>query len=540
MALNIADLFEHAVDAVPDRTAVIAGPRTLTYAQIENEANQLAHLLQSNGIGHGDHVGVLAPNTAEHVVAILALFKIRAVPINLNYRYTAPELAYVFDNADLVGLCFDDSLGPLASQVLTQREPLRVLVSMGAGIVNNPMPEALAYASARDEFSTERDFGQRSPDDLYVLYTGGTTGYPKGVVWRHEDIWRTLGGGTNFMTGELLDEYDQSTQAATNPPIMAFAVSPLMHGAAVWGTLMHLFSGHTTVLIDKFEAHAVWELIDRHGVQTVFITGDAMARPLIEAFDTGRHSGASLAAVASSAALFSPAVKKRWIDAFSRTVFTDSIGASEVGFTGTTILERDNLAGEGPLVQMAAQTIVVDDDLNILDPEEHVGQTARVARAGHIPLGYYNDEEKSRTTFFERDGIRFSVPGDYVRIEAGRRLRLLGRGSNCINTGGEKVFAEEVEQALKSHPNIYDAIVVAVPDPRWGQRVAAVVQARDGLRVTIESIHTHLRTMIAGYKLPRDITFVDAVPRHVTGKANYPEARKIMLASLEPTQQPTH
>jgi 3-oxocholest-4-en-26-oate---CoA ligase len=533
VALNIADLFEHAVDAVSERTALIAGERTLTFAELEREANQVAHYFQSRGVGTGDHVGVLAPNTAEHMLIILALFKIRAVPINLNYRYTAAELVYLVNNADLVGMCFDPSLAALVGEVLPDCPPQRLLLSMGEPHSAARVGDAATYADALAH-DGERDFGPRSADDLYVLYTGGTTGYPKGVVWRHEDIWRTLGGGTNFLTGELLAEYDQSRQAAANTALVSFAVSPLMHGAAVWGTLMHLFAGHTAVLIAKFDADDVWQLIDRRGVQMLFITGDAMARPLIEAYHANGYRGTSLFAVASSAALFSPAVKDRWITAFPNVMFTDSVGASEVGFSGINVLEQGNISGDGPLIEMAAETIVVDDDLNILDPETNVGRIARTARMGHLPLGYYKDETKTRETFFERGGIRFAVPGDYVRIEARRRLRLLGRGSNCINTGGEKVFAEEVEQALKSHPDVYDAIVVAVPDERWGQRVAAVVQPRTAAAPSVESIQMHLRTLIAGYKLPRSLAFVDTIPRHITGKANYPKAREIMLASLGP------
>ncbi len=522
------------MDAVSDRTALIAGERKLTYAELEREANQVAHHFRSCGVGKGDHVGILAPNTAEHLLIILALFKIRAVPINLNYRYTAAELVYLVNNADLVGMCFDPSLAALVVDALPHCPVQRLLLSMGEQRSGTPqVPGATTYADVLATHHGDRDFEPRSADDIYILYTGGTTGYPKGVMWRHEDIWRTLGGGTNFLTGELLDEFDQSRQAAAGNPLVTFAVSPLMHGAAVWGTMMHLFAGHTAVLVAKFEADEVWRLIDTHGVQTLFITGDAMARPLVETYDAGAYRGTSLIAVASSAALFSPAVKDRWIKAFPNVMFTDSVGASEVGFSGMNVLEQGKISGDGPLIEMAAETIVVDDDLNILDPAANVGRIARTARVGHIPLGYYKDEKKTRETFFERDGTRFSVPGDYVRIEEGRRLRLLGRGSNCINTGGEKVFAEEVEQALKSHPGIYDAIVVAVPDERWGQRVAAVVQARSAAAVpSLESIGAHLRSLIAGYKLPRSYAFVNTIPRHITGKANYPKAREIMLASL--------
>ncbi len=534
MALNIADLFEHAVDAVPDRVALIVDDEQVTYAELDAQANRLAHFLAARGIGRGDHVGILSVNTIEYVVAMLGLFKIRAVPINVNYRYVESELDYIAGEADLVAMVLQRSFLPVMTTVAARHPALRTLVVTedGSGAAAAAGGPAVArWDEALAAGSPDRDFGERSADDLYILFTGGTTGYPKGVVWRHEDVWRVLGGGINFTTGEAAEEYTQSRAARESEPMMTFPLPPLMHGATQWSTFMHLFAGQTTILIGKFDPHRVWQIVDKHKVALLFMSGDAMARPLIEAYGEGPYEGTSLMVVSSSAALFSLPVKQRWMATFPNAFFTDSLGSSETGFSGTSVLNGENLSAEGPVVSIGPETVVFDDDLNILDPDTNVGAIGRSGRGGHVPLGYYGDEEKSKATFIERDGKRYAIPGDYVRIESGRRLTLLGRGSNCINTGGEKVYPEEVEVALKSHPGVYDALVVAIPDDRYGQLVSAVVQPREGAGLTLESVQAHLRPLLSGYKLPRVLAVVEEIPRHVTGKANYPRAKEIAMGT---------
>jgi acyl-CoA synthetase (AMP-forming)/AMP-acid ligase II len=532
MALNIADLFEHAVDVVPGNTALIVNDTSLTYQELDEAANRIAHHFSKEGIGRGAHVGLFSRNTIEHVVVMLAVFKIRATPINLNYRYTAAELAYVAESGDLDAIFFERALeATVAAAVADIPRVKHFLVAEDGTPASGPL-KATEYTRALSGGSVHRDFGPRSADDLYILFTGGTTGYPKGVMWRHEDIWRTLGGGIDFMSGERLGEFDQAERARSGSPLMTLPLSPLSHGAAVWATLMHLFAGHTTVLMNKFDPVAAWNMIDRHKVQILFMTGDAMGRPLIETYEAGGIEGSSLVAVASSAAVFSETIKRKWMTTFPNVIFTDSIGASEVGSSGVGLLTEDTVTAEGPVVALAPGTIVVDDNNNIIDPDANVGRIVRTGRAGHVPLGYYGDEEKSRATFFEANGVRYAITGDYARLEEGRRLTLLGRGSGCINTGGEKVFPEQVEVTLKAHPDVYDALVVGVPDERWGNRVSAVIQTRPGTRPTVASIQEHVRTHLAGFKVPRSIAFVDEIPRHVSGKANYPLAKEIMLESL--------
>ena len=536
MALNIADLFEHTVDVVPDRGVIQVYDRLVTYAELEADANRLAHFLAGQGVGPGDHVGIYGKNSVEHVVALLAIFKIRAVAINVNYRYVESELNYLFDNSDIVALLHERPYAPLVAATAPQHDKLQTIVAMPDPTDPDNDADVSAYGAvlwedALEGQSAERDFPERSGDDVYIVYTGGTTGFPKGVMWRHEDFWRVLGGGIDFMTGARLEEYDQSKNAAANEPMMTFPLSPLMHGGAQAAMLMHLFAGHRTILAPKFDADEVWRTIEANQVQLIFMTGDAMARPLIEAYESGSYDASALVAVASSAAIFSRPVKERWMKAFPSTFFTDSVGASETGFQGTGLQDSDNIKGEGPVVSLGVESVVLDEDNRVIDASQ-VGHVGRLARSGSVPLGYYKDEEKSRRTFLEVDGVRYSVPGDFARIEGDGKVTLLGRGSNCINTGGEKVYPEEVEMALKGHPDVYDVLVVGVADENYGSQVSAVIQPRGDARPSLDELRDFLRTQLSGYKLPRSVTFVDEIPRNATGKANYPRAKEMALANL--------
>ncbi|MCX6396026.1 MAG: acyl-CoA synthetase [Propionibacteriales bacterium] len=539
MALNIADLFEHAVDAAPDKPAVKVGDRTVTFAELETESNKLAHYLQSEGVKAGDHVAVYAKNSIEHVIGVLAIVKIRAVNINVNYRYVEGELNYLFENADVVALIVERTYAPLVAKTFPNHPKLQTVVVVPDVIEPDDQSDISAfggvlYADAIAEQSDERDFEERSADDLHIIYTGGTTGFPKGVMWRHEDFWRTLGGGIDFYTGEKLDEYDQSKQAAQDGRMVTFPLSPLMHGGAQAGLLMHLFAGHLTILEPKFDAQRTWELIDENGIMLIFMTGDAMARPLIEEFERkaktdSPYSGASLFAVSSSAAIFSPEVKERWIEALPNPVYTDSVGASETGFQGMGMQDKTHISSDGPVVGLGPSSVVLDENNQVLDLATNVGKIGRLGRGGSVPVGYYKDEKKSAETFLVVDGMRISVPGDFARIEEDNKVTLLGRGSNCVNTGGEKVYPEEVEMAIKRHPAVYDVLVVGIPDEKFGQAVAAVIQPREGETLELEELREYLREFLSGYKLPRTMTLVPEIPRNATGKAQYPRAKELLL-----------
>jgi acyl-CoA synthetase (AMP-forming)/AMP-acid ligase II len=547
MALNIADLFEHAVDAAPDKPALKVGDRVVTYAELESDANRLAHYLQSHGVQAGDHVAIYAKNSIEHVVAVLAIVKIRAVNINVNYRYVEGELNYLFDNADVVALIHERTYAPLVAACAPNHEKLKTFVVIPDVIEPDDASDVSSYGGvlledAVADQSAERDFEPRSSDDLHIIYTGGTTGFPKGVMWRHEDFWRVLGGGIDFYTGEPLSEYDQSEQAKQDGRMITFPLSPLMHGGAQAGLLMHLFGGHLTIVEPKFDAKRTWEIIEAEKVQLIFMTGDAMARPLIEEFErkaeTGTpYDGSSLFAVSSSAAIFSPEVKERWIAALPNPVYTDSVGASETGFQGMGMQDKEHISSDGPVVGLGPNSVVIDELNHVLDVNTDVGKIGRLGRGGSVPVGYYKDPEKSAATFLEIEGERYSVPGDFARIEEGGRVTLLGRGSNCVNTGGEKVYPEEVEMAIKRHPAVYDVLVVGIPDQKYGQAVAAVVQAREGATIELDELRDFLRASLSGYKLPRALTIVPEIPRNATGKAQYPRAKELAMAGRAQTQE---
>jgi acyl-CoA synthetase (AMP-forming)/AMP-acid ligase II len=531
MAFNLADLIEHSVDLVGDRTAVVVGDRRVTYAQLEERANRLAHHLAVNGVTKDSHVGIYSHNAIEFIESMFAAFKLRAVPINVNYRYVAEELEYLFDNADLVALIHQRQFAPLVAQVLPNCPLLKhvVVIEDGSG-ANFPSYGGVEYEAALADESPERDFEPRSDDDIYILYTGGTTGMPKGVVYRHEDVWRVLGGGIDFNTGErVTDEWQQARAGAEAPaPGVSFPIAPLMHGAGQWGTFNALFGGNTVVLIPKFDPHEVWRLVEREKVITIAVTGDAMARPMVEALREGSYDTSSVLAFSSTAAVFSPSIKDEYLELMPNAFITEAIGATETGFSGLTMHQKGQQArGGGPTVNIGPDTIVIDDDGKPIEPgSDKIG---RIARSGNVPLRYHKDPEKSAATFVQIGDKRFSIPGDFARVESDGTVTLLGRGSNCINSGGEKIFPEEVEGALKSHPDVFDAIVVGVPDERFGSKVAAVVQPREGKQPTLDDLGAHVRTKIAGYKVPRELFLVDEVRRQPSGKPDYPWAQEYAL-----------
>jgi acyl-CoA synthetase (AMP-forming)/AMP-acid ligase II len=535
VAFNIADLFEYAVDAVPERTALVVGPRRLTFGQLDEQANRLANHLLAEGFGHGDHIGIYGQNSIEWVVSMLAAFKIRAVPININFRYVEDELLYLFDNADLVGLVHARAYGPQVAAVRDRAPKLRHLIAIeDASAKDVTALGSVLFDDATAAASPSRPDVERSPDDHYVLYTGGTTGMPKGVVWRHEDVLYALGGCIDAYTNERV-ESDTSLAdkaKASAGPMVSLNAPPLMHGAAQWGALRFLFEGNTVVFLPKFSPDEVWATVEAEGANTISITGDAMARPMIEALEgqPDRWDLSSLLVVSSSAAIFSPTVKDRYLDLLPDLRIVDAIGSSESGVNGMAVQGKGQTAthgGGGPTVVAGRDAVVLDEDLRPLPPGS--GVVGMLARGGNLPLGYYKDPAKTAATFVtSADGQRYVVAGDYAMLEADGSITLLGRGSVCINSGGEKIYPEEVEAALKAHPGVFDAIVVGVPDERWGQAVAAVVQPRLGVEPpTLADLAAHSRTRLAAYKTPRHLVLVDEVVRSPSGKPDYPWATSL-------------
>jgi 3-oxocholest-4-en-26-oate---CoA ligase len=530
MALHIADLYEHAADAFPERIALVCGDRQLTYHEVEERANRLAHYLAATGVRPGDHVGVYARNSVEAAETLIAICKLRAVAININYRYVENELHYLLADSDLVALVHDRQDSARVAVVASAAPGLlaAVVIDDGSDAVAG---SGTRYDDALAAGSPERDFPARSNDDVYIIYTSGTTGRPKGVMWRHEDIWRTLGGGIDFLSGEpLADEWEQSRRGGQAAGLVRLCAAPLIHGAAQVATLGALFAGDTVVLTPRFDPDEAWRVIERHQVNVMLVIGDAMARPLIEAYRAGSYDASSLVSLSSSAALFSPVVKDACAQALPNVIITESIGSTETGFTGIGVVTAGAAPRGGPTVSPGPDVIVLDDQGGLAGP----GQVGRLARGGHVPLGYYKDPAKTAAMFAEVDGNRYAVPGDWARVEADGTVTLLGRGNTCVNTGGEKVFPQEVEGALKSHPDVLDAVVIGVPDELMGQRVAALVQARPGRALDLDDLTVHVRGEIAGYKVPRSVWLVGAIGRTVAGKADYGWAHQY-AASHQPT-----
>lgn len=529
MALNIADLAEHAIDAVPDRVALICGDDQITYAELEDRANRFAHYLIDRGVKKDDKVGLYCRNRIEIVIAMLGIVKAGAILVNVNYRYVEGELRYLFDNSDMVALVHERQYSERVANVLPDTPNVKTVLVIDDG---SSVPEATYQSYGGVEFyeaiansSPERDFGPRSADDIYLLYTGGTTGFPKGVMWRHEDIYRVLLGGTDFATGEFVaDEYDHAKQAAAGPPMIRYPIPPMIHGATQSATWMALFSGQTAVLAPEFDADEVWRMIEKHKVNLLFFTGDAMGRPLLDALEKSERDLSSLFLLASTAALFSPSLKDRFLELLPNRVITDSIGSSETGFGGTSVVAKGATQAGGPRVTIDKKTVVLDDDGNEVTPGS--GVRGILAKRGNIPVGYYKDEKKTAETFRNINGVRYAIPGDYAQVEEDGTVTMLGRGSVSINTGGEKVYPEEVEAALKGHPDVFDALVVGVPDPRFGQHVAAVVAPRKGTNPTLAELDAFVRKEIAGYKVPRSLWIVDEVKRSPAGKPDYKWARE--------------
>jgi acyl-CoA synthetase (AMP-forming)/AMP-acid ligase II len=530
---NVADLFEATVDRVPDREALVCGDRRATYRALDERANRVAHCFLSLGLGRGDHIGIYAYNSIEWVETMLGAYKIRAIPINVNYRYVEEELHYLFDNADLVALVHERQFVKKIAAVKPRVPKLKYCRTFGPGDRRNCEAIGAAdYEEALAASSPGRDFEPRSGDDTYLLYTGGTTGMPKGVMWRQEDVIFALGGGIDPYTKQKAERPEEITAKIKEETFLTHCpLAPLMHGAAQWTVLSQLFLGNRIVLMPgSFDPHTTWGTVEREKVNGMIITGDAVARPLVEALDEKDYDLSSFFVLSSSAAVFSPSVKLRFLELIPSLILLDAHGASEQGMTGMTQITKESLEGaskEQPVLKIAPHPDVIVLDENRKRVEPGSGVVGQLARGGNVPFGYYKDPKKSAEVFIEAEGKRWSVPGDLATVDADGTIAMLGRGSQCINSGGEKIYPEEVEAALKAHDAVFDALVVGVPDERWGQRVAAVVQLREEASLTLQALSQHTRTLVAGYKVPRELHIADQIKRSPSGKPDYPWAEKL-------------
>ncbi|HEX6570098.1 MAG TPA: AMP-binding protein [Acidimicrobiales bacterium] len=522
---NMADVWEMAADAVPEREALVVGNRRRTYAQLEDRANRLANHLAGRGIGPGDHVALYLENCPEYVEAMLAAWKLRAVTINVNHRYVADELRYLLDNSDSVAVITQPSLRAIVAAVTGGLPRVRFTLTVG-----DEYDAALAAAAAGRPV-----VAGRGDDDHYIIYTGGTTGLPKGVVWRHADaFYACIGGGDPMRLHGPVDRPEELPGRIAEHPVCYLPLAPMMHAAAQWTSLSWLFAGSKVVLMPgSLDPDAVWRAVAAEKVNLLTVVGDAVARPLLDAWDAAVTGGegagydaSSLFSVSNGGAPMAAATRERIFATLPHVMVTDGFGSSEAGTQGAMRVAAGDRSAASSLVrfdQPTKPTIVVDaEGCEVVPGSGAVGQ---VLAGGRLPLGYYSDPAKTAATFVERDGERWLVTGDMATVGADGAIELLGRGSVSINTGGEKVFPEEVEGRLKAHPAVYDCLVVGVPDDRWGQVVAAVVQPVAGTSPALADLADHCRATLAGYKVPRRLVVVDAIVRSPSGKADYRWAR---------------
>ncbi|MFF9506632.1 acyl-CoA synthetase [Streptomyces sp. NPDC014724] len=534
MEYNLADLFESVVDAVPEREALVyldhpgtGAERRLTYAELDAAANRLAHHLIEAGITPGEHLGLHLYNGVEYLQTVLACLKARIVPVNVNYRYVEEELVYLYRDADLAALVFDAEFDERVSAAAPKAPTLRHLVRVGASVAGVRGPDTVAFTDAEASGSPERGFPPRSADDQFIIYTGGTTGMPKGVMWRQEDLFFSgLGGGAP--TGEPVKSPLELAErvAAGGDGITFFPTPPLMHGTSTLTAFIGFNFGQRVVIHRKFVPEEVLRTIEKEKVTSVSLVGDAMLRPLIDALK-GPLKGtdcSSMFSISSSGAIMSDSVRAEFQALVPTVMLLNNFGSSESGFNGTAT--ADSGPKNGFRLQVNSRTEVVDP---VTYEPVAPGELGRIAQRGHVPLGYYNDPRKTAETFFHRGDERWVLLGDMATVDAEGIVTVLGRGSQCINTGGEKVYPEEVEQALKAHPDVYDALVAGVPDERWGNHVAAVVQLREGAHEpSLDDVQAHCRTRLAGYKIPRRLVIARQIQRSPSGKADYRWARSVV------------
>ena len=526
--------------AIPDRELIIQGDRRYTYVDIVDRSTRLAAYLHSRGLGchterssleghevGQDLVGIYAYNGNEYVESMLGAWRARTAPFNVNYRYVKSELQYLLADAGATALIYHAAFAPRVAEVREDLPALRVLIQIADGSGNELLYGAVDYETVIASRSAQPPPVEPSPDDLYVLYTGGTTGMPKGVLWRQHDIFVTSFGGRDLVGGGVMGCYEQIVaRAADNPGTKIMILPPLMHGAAQWGAMTAITTGQSLVfasVVDRMDADDVVATIEREGVAVVTVVGDAIARPLLAAIEKGTADLSSLVAVANGGALLTPSIKQRLINALPNAIVIDGVGSSETG------AQMHHMSVPGAVstgtFNAGPDTYVAAEDRSSILGLGHQG-IGWLAQRGHVPLGYKGDPAKTAVTFPVIDGVRYAVPGDRARHLEDGSIELLGRDSATINSGGEKIFAEEVETAIASHPAVADVVVAGRPSERWGQEVVAVVALADGASADADELISHAGQSIARYKLPKAIVFRPVIERSPAGKADYRWARE--------------
>jgi acyl-CoA synthetase (AMP-forming)/AMP-acid ligase II len=541
MEFNAADIFEGVVDRVPDREAIVHGSTRLTYKELDARSNKAANALKKLGIKKGSHVGIYAFNCVEWLEIMLGAYKLCAIPININYRYVEEELKYLIENADMEAIFYHKQFSKKLKNIKGQLPLLKSFICINDHSNDeNVIKESFDFENLITTEDESRLKVQRSGDDHYILYTGGTTGMPKGVVWRMEDVLMTLGGGIDAVTGEKYRTPEEFADKCLQNQTIALALAPFMHGGAQWQSFNAFFSGWKLIINDQisFNADYIWEVVAKEKVMNLTIMGDAMGRPLCDALPKAIEKGldlSSLFVLSSTASVFSASIKDKILEFLPNLFLIDAVGSSETGATGVNIHTKDGKlkdSGGGPKFAKPDFSEILNLDTKEIIPPSDTQTIGYLARKGHVPLAYYKDEEKSKKTFIEVNRERYSIPGDMAKYEADGQMTLLGRGSVSINSGGEKIFPEEVEMALKAHPNIFDCLVVGVKDDRWGQKVVAVIQRREDIEMSLEEIKEVASKYIASYKMPKAIVFSELIERAPSGKPNYQWAQEYANSEL--------
>ncbi len=525
---NFADAYEAIAGRIPDAPAHQAGDRVLTWSQWDRRANALAADLVAAGLGQQAKVAAYLYNGPEYLETYLGAWKAGMVPVNTNYRYGPDEVAYLFDNADAEAVVFHTSFTPVLERVRAGLPRVRRWYAVDDGV---PVPSwAVAYEGVVAA-GADRAAGPwgRSGDDLVMLYTGGTTGMPKGVMWRQDDLFNVLGGGGNPILGTPpAADYDELAARVTGPGARMLTACPLMHGTGQFSALICLNGGGCIVTLPdrSFDAEKLWQAVQDQQVNAVVIVGDAFAKPMLAALDAnpGRWDLSSLLLISSSGVMWSQETKDGLLRHIPQVILFDSLGSSEAVGAGASFSTAGSAAGTAKF-SLGERVKVFTEDGRAVEPGS--GEIGMLAIGGYIPLGYYKDEEKSARTFRTFAGDRYSVPGDFATVNADGSIQLLGRGSVCINTGGEKVFPEEVEEVLKLHPAVRDAVVVGVPDDRFGEVITAVVEPVPGETVDAQSVIAHVHDRLARYKAPRHVVTVATIGRSPAGKVDYKGLREL-------------
>jgi 3-oxocholest-4-en-26-oate---CoA ligase len=533
---NLPDVFDTVANELPERPCIIWADRRITFSQMVDRTRRLGNYLQSRGLGARsergelaghesgqDHLGIYLYNGNEYIEAMLGAFRARVAPFNVNFRYVEDELLYLLDNADCRALVYHACFAPMLAAIRDRLPQLEALLQVADDSGNDLLPGAVDYEDALATSAPTVDV-QPQPDDLYVLYTGGTTGMPKGVLWRQHDIFMSAMGGRNIITQEAVETYDDvATNAKTfEQPLKFMILPPLMHGAAQWASFIGLNAGNALVFTPdttRFDAAEVWRTVEREKATTITVVGDAVARPLVEELERGAYDTSSLVSLGNGGAALTPTIKERLLAQLPHIMLTDSVGSSETGAQMSHLSTKDAGIATGRFTP-GPGTVVVSEDLRRVVEPGHDG-IGWLAQEGLVPLGYYKDAEKTARTFPVIDGVRYSVPGDRARHLAGGEIELLGRDSVTINSGGEKIFAEEVERAIAGHPAVHDVVVVGRPSERWGQEVVALIELSEGQSADAGSIVAHAGKHVARYKLPKDVLFLDEIVRSPAGKADY-------------------